>query len=348
METRLAALLLTVSLLICGCSRRPKSVRYEYLGTGQGNPKAAPILVAVKAIFADIQDEDWSGLHEKMTPSAGLRLPQPQLAAQCEMVCKRFGVPASVEILEIHLGEFPKRPANVPAIAKIGVEGRSEVLPNPVRIASPVSGRAAIVLGKCTARSSGLKSWITIVLHGVESGWGMVNLHMNGCEANGHDGRWYINRAEELGAQGFRRNAFLYRNFGAQLLMPGPYILARPASQILERSAKTEPPANLPFPGVRPSETWRTDEGDEFAVELVWVVSAPSFFTLEIRYKTDQKELDSEEVRAKRRRLFDYVRQRFPEYQEGFDGIFIGSQNAVGSGFREYFPFDQKDDDATQ
>lgn len=346
MKTKLVVMTALIGVLTFGCSRRPKSVRYEYLGTGRGNPKAASILAAAKAVFTDIQAEDWPGLHKRMTPNAGLKLPQPQLAAQCEMMCKHFGVPASVEILEIHLGEFPERPANVPPTAMIGVEGRSEILPNPVRIASPVTGRAAIVLGRCTARNSGLKSWITIVLHGVESGWGMVNLHVNNCEANGHDGNWYMSKAKEFTEKGMNRIAFLYENIGAQLLAPGPYISARSIAGQLGRSARTRPPPNMPFPMVSPSETWTMDDGEEFVVEFVSVASGPSFLSVEIRYKSEQKEPDSEETKTKRRKLFEYVRQRFPEYEEGFDGIFIGSMNSVGTGFREFFSFNEEEADS--
>ncbi len=346
MGTRLIALLTLGSILTGGCSRRPESVRYENLGTGEGKPKAAPMLVAAKAVLANIQAEDWNGLHRRMTPQASLQLPRPRLAAQCETMCKQFGVPANVEILEIHLGEFPGRPANVPPMALIGVDGHSEVLPNPVRIVSPVSGDVAIVLGRATSRDNGLKSWITIVLHRVPSGWGMLNLHMNVCEANGHDGQWYISQAEEFSSKGMQRIAFLYRNFGAQLLMPGRFIMVPSASQILKNSARTEPPPSLPFPGIRPSETWTTDAGEEFVVEFVSIVGAASLFTLEIRYESAGKDPSSAEAKARNQRLFQYVRQHFPEYQQAFDGIFIGSFTPVGKGFREFFPFDERDEDS--
>lgn len=291
-----------------------------------------------RAVFEDFKADRWSDLHKRMTESARANLSEGQLAAECEMLTTRFGFSAEVEILEIQFVEFPERPANAPPMAMTTIEGRSSILPNPVHLASPVSGQVALVLGKSTSKGPGLKSWITVVLQRVNGEWGLVTLHMNNCEANKHDGTWFMNRAEEFQQKGMRRAEFLYRNFGAQLLIPSPFIVVRSAAQQLEHSAKAEAPPNMPFPSARPSETWQTDDGRGFVIESVSIASAPSFLALEIRYKS-QKEMQAPQAKAEREALYHHVLKRFPEYEVAFDGVFIGSVSSSGNGFRDYFPF---------
>ena len=335
-----------LSALLCGCSRKPPSASCKNLGTGEGNPKAAPILMVAKACLEDFQAEQWSSLHDRMTVAARAELPEAQLAAQCEMMTKHFGVPANVEILEIHFAEFPEHPANAPPTAMSGIKGYSCILPNPILLASPVSGYGALILCKATGRDVGLKSWMTLVLHRENNVWGLVSVHMNNCEANGHDGNWFAKRAQEFESKGMRRIAFLYRNFAAQLLIPSPYIIVPSASRQLQEAAKQEGPPNMPFPGARPSETWRADDGTEFRVESVSIASAPSFLSLEVRYKSAQKEPDSQEAKAERQKLYRYVIEQFPEYREAFDGVFIGSVTWWGKGFRDYFSFNENENEA--
>ncbi len=328
-----------LGVLLCGCSRTQKTVPYENLGAGRDNPKAAPILKIAEACLEDFQEERWSSLYGRMSAETRSMLSKSQLAAQCEMLTRRFGVPASVEILEVHLADFPERRDSLPPMIMSGIEGHSHVLPNPVHLGSPVSGHVALILGKATSAGPGLKSWMTLVLRREDGAWGLVSFHMNNCEANGHDGNWFANRAQEFEEKGMRRIAFLYRNFGAQLLIPSPYIMVPSASRQLEAAATHQAPPNMPFPGARPSETWRVDDGTDFIVESVSIASAPTFLSLEVRYKSDQKEPDSPEAKTERKKLYEYVMECFPEYRLAFDGVFIGSITSWGKGFREYFPF---------
>ena len=346
MRLRFIASAAILCALLCGCSRTQESAPYENLGTGKGNPKAAPILKAAEACLADFQEKRWSSLHGKMTAETRAALPEAQLAAQCEMLTKRFGVLASVEILEVHFAEFPESPPDAPPMAMDGIEGHSKILPNPVVLASPVAGHVALVLGKATSRGPGLKSWMTLVLQRKDGAWGLVSFHMNNCEANGHDGNWFANRAQEFEKKGMRRIAFLYRNFGAQLLIPSPCIMVPSASRQLQEAASQEAPPNMPFPGARPSETWRAGDGTEFVVEFVAVASAPTFLSLELRYKSEQKEPDSPDAKAERQKLYEYLIDRFPEYREAFDGVFIGSVTSWGKGFRDYFPFNENNEES--
>ena len=346
MKLTLMLSLACLGALLCGCSRKSPSAPYENLGTGESNPKAAPILKVAKACLEDFQAEHWPSLHGRMTTTKRAVIPEAQLAAQCEMLTNKFGLPANVEILEVYFAEFPEHPANAPPTFMGGIKAHSRILPNPIHLVSPVSGYVAHILCKATGRGPGLKSWMTLVLHKENDMWGLVSLHMNNCEANGHDGNWFVKRAQEFESKGMRRIAFLYRNFGAQLLIPSSYIIVQSASRQLQEAAKQEAPPNMPFPGIRPSETWRTDDGKEFVVEYVSIASAPSFLSLEVRYKSAQKEPDSQEAKDERQKLYRYVIEQFPEYREAFDGVFIGSLTSWGKGFREYFSFNENEDES--
>ena len=180
---------------------------------------------------------------------------------------------------------------------------------------------------------------MTLALQQEDAVWKLIGLQMNTCEARGHDGGWFLERARELESRGLHRDAFLYRNLGAQLLMPGAFIFVPTAMRILEEGAKQEPPPDLPYPGARPSETWTTASGMRVKVDYVCYVGAPSFLALEVRYTSEQGEPDSPEAKAERRELHEYILEHFPEYKEAFDGIYVGSVTSFGKGFREYFPF---------
>lgn len=338
-RNRLMALLL---IALCGCSNADTGPRYQNLATGKGNPKAAGILAAASAAFEDLKSERWPELYNRMTSEARAELPRARFVSQCELVTSRFGVPIEMDILEVHVATVPQKPANVPDMVMMGTEGQSYILPNPIYLASPVSGPVAFILGKATSRGPSLKSWVTLVLQRVNDQWGLVAFHMSACEANGHDGTWFKRQAEEFRKKGMRRVAFLYENFGAQLLLPSPYIVVPSSSEQMRRSLNTEAAPNLPLPGVRPSENWTMDDGTQFAIESVSIVGAPSFLSLDISYKTKQTDPESSQAQAERENLHGYVLSNFPEYKEAFDGIYISSVTQCGKGFRTYFAFSQK------
>lgn len=331
-----------LAALVCGagaCSRKPRTPPYENLGDGKGNPRAAPILAATEQVLCILKSGQWDELHQEMTPRTRANLPASQLAAQAEMMVERFGVPEEIAILELHLAEVPKGPEKLSPTVLIGVEGHSNILPNPVRLASPVSGHVAFVLAEAKSRDPGLKSWLTLVLHRVEGDWGLVSFHMNVCEANGHGGTWFMAEAERFESEGKHRSAFLYRGLGAELLIPSPFIMVPSASRQLERFTKGQAPPNLPFRGARPADVWEMKDGTCFAVKHVGIIGAPTFLCLEVRHESEQKEPDSPDAKQEREELFHYICERFPEYGQAFDGVFVGSETSLGKGYRDYFQF---------
>ena len=325
--------------MVAGCREEPVAASYENLGNGAGSARAAPIRAAAQKIFDLTAARQWQDVYLDMSPEVRGDLSASQFIAQSEMMAERLGSLEDLGILEIHVAEFSPLPEGSPPGAMTGVHGTSNVLPDPIVLTTPVPGHVAIVLARATSSKARQCGWLTVVLQKQEEKWWFVASHMTPCEVQGHDGPWFLHRATQYESQGQRRNAFLYRGLGARLLLPGPFIRVPSASKQLEEFRSDGAPPNMPLTGVRPSEEWQMADGTTLVVDHIDSSSGARLLSLEVRYKSQQSDAESREARAEREKLFRYICERFPEYEEAFDGVNVTSVTSLGQAFCDYFPF---------
>ncbi len=310
----------------------------QNLGDGDNSPLGQDISKASNEIIRYVTDNSWAALYPLTTSETQAAVTAEDFANGWRQRAQSEYGNEQVEILEILVTNMEEE--HLIGSTYVYPIVPSEVLPPNVALASSVSGRLAFVLCKSLTDNGRSVTWLSMVLKQERNEWRLVDLHLNPAEVAGHDGNWFWQKSQEFESSGQLRNAFFYGRIALSLLIPSPSITSSKAREM--NSQLVDPaPLNLPSPGVRSAEQWKIGENLEVNVHYVNPVTSAIIFWLDVRYGTDLEDVQSEQARIERERVRDYVLATYPEYKDGFAGIFVGSVQADGLGNRDGFPFDE-------
>lgn len=310
--------------------------QYEYLGDGTGSPLGQEILEAADELTQYIENESWHDLYA-VSAAESRKESQNAFISHWQKLARGVDGFEEVEILEIHVVTLTDS-----HIVGSGYHMRpvlSEVLPPAVALTSPVGGRQAFVLCKGMTDGGKWPTWLTLTLKQEDENWRLLEFFHSPAIVAGHDGQWFWQKAQGFESEGQHRNAYFYGVYAYMLLTPSTAFASVSGGEI-NSQIKDRSPLNLPFPEQRPAEDWPI--ADDLTVKVFFVrpVANGTLLWLEFRYRTLLDDLESNEAKSERKQVYEYVVTNFPEYQDAFGGIYIGSTHG-GRGFGEGFPFDE-------
>lgn len=333
-------LLLVVAWFISPFNLAVWGVNYDIQNHGKGadSIEGSVILGTIQKANQSITDDSWLALYELAASELNASMTREQFATQWQQIAESVNGIEQIEVLEIVEAQMEEE--HIVGSAYVYPWVPSEVLRPEVMLSSPVSGRIAFVLCKSLTDNGTMVTWLSMVLKLEETGWRLVQLFLKPAEVAGHDGEWFWQKSKEFESSGQLRNAFFYGQIAIVLLTPSSAISSTKARDIEYELVKPHR-LNLPLDGQRPSEQWKIDDDLTVTVDYVSPVTSGAIVWLEIRFDTSLSEVQSDAASAERKKVYQYVIETFPEYQDGFAGIYVGSVNEGGAGFRDAFPFDE-------
>jgi hypothetical protein len=178
--------------------------------------------------------------------------------------------------------------------------------------------------------------YLSTLWHGERGMWKLAAASIRRATGGGKDWKHYDELAAEERLHNRTRNAALLYNLAIQLVLPNPWTQP-PALRDLQRRQARLSVSHLPKGTI---EEWPADR-DTFRVRK----ATPIFLdpgeglALLFEYPPVTAAADSVGRRAHARRLFEYIREEFPEYAEVFREVVLQTE-ATGEGgpFQETFP----------
>ncbi len=316
------------------------AINYDYQNHGSGSDGNADsaLLGAINEIVQFVSDETWPPLYELAAAELQASVTARKFVENWQRVFRSVYGIEEIEVLEIVVTRMEEE--HLVGSTYVYPWVPSQVLPPHLTLSSPISGRIAFVLCRSLTDNGTMVTWVSVVLKLEEAGWKLVQLFLSPAEIAGHDGKWFWNKSQDFKLNGQYRNAFFYSQFALSLLAPSPAISSAELRDFQDELIDPDP-LSLPLIGQRPPEQWTIDDELTVTVDYIAPVASGEIFWLEIRFKTSIPDVQSEAAIAERKRFHQYVLETFPEYQDGFAGIYVGSVNKDGAGFREAFPFDE-------
>lgn len=310
---------------------------HELLGANELDRLPDELRRAVDQARDAIEHEAWEKLYAISSPEA-TGSSEAAFVSNARQIARVTGQVSGTTFLEAHLFDPATNDTPSPDGLFHTAAVPSHVFPDGIQLGVPFKKSHVVLLGE-TQSELDQPLWVTLLLAETAGEWQVVAWHFNPRKSNGHDGYWYEARAEAFETAGQFRNAYLYRILARQLLVPSPYLVTKAARSVNDALTENVPP-NLPYPMVRPAESWPISETESVEVHLVMPVAIGVSFGVEVRFRSEIAELDSEAARQERKRLFDYVAREFPEYRDGFEGVYVAATLSNGRGFRDFFPYE--------
>jgi hypothetical protein len=324
-------------ILFIGCVKIINH-NYQYYKPTDENPAVKSIMLKVNQLIDDMSNENWDNVYSNFTPIAKQNVSEDDFFIQADNLKNELGVIVDTDVLEIHWANVTEENLKAKPNGYTMFSGKSKYLSNPVKLMFLNPGDNAIVLCETKIRDSNLICWLTLILTKNDKVWGLNGFNLNTNIADGQQGEWFIEKAEELEDRDQLNSAFIYKYIGAQISSPFyPFIVPINSNNLfISLSIKT--PKDFPSQNKNKTVIWNINN-NEFEITNISFISGPDFISVDISYKTGLKNAESDEAKQERKDIFDYVVKNFPEYEENFDGVYLCSILGSGQAFRKYFEF---------
>ena len=309
---------------------------FENLGDGTGSQVGREILGTVDNLVQMINEQSWSEVYDasvKQVRDASSR--EEFVVAWSQLSRNVYGI-QFIELLELFVADLEKQHQFGEGYMMLMIN--SDVLPPGVSVFSKMVGYQAFALFKGKTDNGSLPTWLTMVLVQEGDQWKLVDFGLNPAEVAGHDGFWFYKKSLQFESNAQLRNAYFYRGIAEMLLTPSPSIGSVAAAKI-RGSSNDRIPLDLPSPNSSSPVDWQINDDMAITVTYVHPVMTSSILWLEIKYQTELTDITSEQAIEERRAVHNYVVEKFPEFVDGFGGIYIGSVREDRQGFRDGFPF---------
>ena len=309
---------------------------FENLGDCTGSQEGREILGTVDNLVQMINEQSWSKVYRTSAKQVRDNSSREEFVASWSQMSRNVNGIQFIELLELFV-------ADLEAQHQFG-EGymmpmiNSDVLPPGVSVFSKMVGYQAFALFKGKTDNDSLPTWLTMVLVQEGDQWKLVDFGLNPAEVAGHDGFWFYEKSLQFESNDQLINAYYYRGIAEVLLTPSPSI-GSVATAKIRGSSNDRIPLDLPSPNNSSPVDWQINDDMAITVTYVHPVMTSSILWLEIRYQTELADITSELASVERRTVRNYVVEKYPEFFDGFGGIYIGSVQDDMQGFRDAFPF---------
>jgi hypothetical protein len=165
---------------------------------------------------------------------------------------------------------------------------------------------------------------LRIVMHLIweDAQWKLYSVVQNPASIKGHLDGYYFKKARESREKNLLRLAFLQYQVAMLLSEMGPNVDEFAVRQYMKESRQIKVdymPNNM-------VQIWETSEGNTYKVYNVGVLVSQGDLFVDISYITSSLE-ETEKIEKESRELIRFVREKFPEYEQGFDGLVISARS---------------------
>ena len=291
---------------------------YDNLSNNKDSSKSKPIAEFANKVDELLINEKWHDIYSCSSKEVKSQLSEDQFTRMIIKLTDKVGGIERVDIKEIHLVESTGK-SRVPI-----QNGKSIIFPYPVQLNRPLDGTLSFVLCETKSKKGEYFYWLTYILKKEQKEWTLASFQTRLSRLKGHKYEWFLERARKFENSGQNRNALFYRMIGFKLLNPGDHVIVPKAIEGYNSCFTKKAPSHLPLTNVRKSEAWKTKIG-EFTVTDIAPLMYPSMLSLQVRYNSRQEIVGNSVDEADRVSIFNYVKEKFPEYRDAFESICIVS-----------------------
>lgn len=157
---------------------------------------------------------------------------------------------------------------------------------------------------------------VSFVLQQVGQDWKLGGFYVKSGQVGGHDGNWFINKAQEFKNKGERHNAYFYYWQARELMAPVPFMGTSQLDKLYDASQQVAPP-DLPTNG--PVDLVGSN-GKTYKITQMYPVSVGNDLDLVVKYQTPSIS-DTGQTFNDNMAVIRGLVAKYPEYREGFAAI---------------------------
>ena len=169
---------------------------------------------------------------------------------------------------------------------------------------------------------------VSFVLQQQGTDWKLGGFYVKSGQVGGHDGNWFINKAQEFKNKGQRHNAYFYYWEARELMAPVPFMGTSQLDKLYDASQQVAP-ADLPSNG--PVDLVGAN-GKTYKVTQIFPVNVGTDLDLVVKYQSNNVS-DTAQAFSDNMAVMKGLVAKYPEYRDGFAAIVA---RAVDGSGRDY------------
>lgn len=134
------------------------TTRYDNLSNNRDDPKFKLINSYVKQLNELVINKKWKDIYPICSKEYRDAISEDQCVAQWEVLNESTGTIKNIYTKEIHLVESTSK-------GRVPIDGKSIILPNPIKIIRPVAGTLSFILCIAENKDTATNCWLTYVLN---------------------------------------------------------------------------------------------------------------------------------------------------------------------------------------
>lgn len=157
---------------------------------------------------------------------------------------------------------------------------------------------------------------VSFVLQQQGTDWKLGGFYVKSGQVGGHDGNWFITKAQEFKNKGQRHNAYFYYWEARELMAPVPFMGTSQLDKLYDASQQVLP-ADLPSNG--PVDLVGSN-GKTYKVTQIFPVTVGSDLDLVVKFQTTNIS-DTAQTFSDNMAVIKGLVAKYPEYRDGFAAI---------------------------
>lgn len=157
---------------------------------------------------------------------------------------------------------------------------------------------------------------VSFVLQQVGQDWKLGGFYVKSGQVGGHDGNWFINKAQDFKNKNQRHNAYFYYWEARELMAPVPFMGTSQLDKLYDASQQVAP-ADLPTNG--PVDLVGSN-GKTYKITQMFPVNVGNELDLVVKYQTPSIS-DTGQTFSDNMAVIRGLVAKYPEYRDGFAAI---------------------------
>jgi len=166
---------------------------------------------------------------------------------------------------------------------------------------------------------------VSFVLQQQGTDWKLGGFYVKSGQVGGHDGNWFINKAQEFKNKGQRHNAYFYYWEARELMAPVPFMGTSQLDKLYDASQQVAP-ADLPGNG--PVDLVGAN-GKTYKVTQMFPTNVGSDLDLVVKYQSNNAS-DTVQAFSDNMAVMKGLVAKYPEYRDGFAAIVARAVDGSG------------------
>jgi len=166
---------------------------------------------------------------------------------------------------------------------------------------------------------------VSFVLQQQGSDWKLGGFYVKSGQVDGHDGNWFITKAQEFKNKGQRHNAYFYYWEARELMAPVPFMGTSQLDKLYDASQQVAP-ADLP--GNAPVDLVGSN-GKTYKITQIFPVTVGSDLDLVVKYQNNNVS-DTAQAFTDNMAVMRGLVAKYPEYRDAFAAIVARAVDSSG------------------